>query len=203
MLRRLGLECSRNWPHNIVADGRERNLLNEIDVVSGVSGGSFIAAYFGLHGAGHTENLRAALPVPGHTKALRRAVFAPRNWGSLWSDNYARSDLVADWFDREVFNKATFADLVRKRGAGVIINATDLTRGAPFSFIADQFSLICSDLGSVRLARAAVASAAVPVLFSPVHLPQLRRPVRVRSARLGPDRTGDANMTRAAVNAPS
>jgi NTE family protein len=153
---------------NIVTDGRERNLLNEIDVVSGVSGGSFIAAYFGLHGQDTLKTFGTRFLYRDVQTALRRAVFAPRNWGSLWSNTYARSDLVADWFDREVFNKATFADLVRKRGAGVIINATDLTRGAPFSFIADQFSLICSDLGSVRLARAAVASAAVPVLFSPV-----------------------------------
>lgn len=152
----------------IQADGRERNLLSEIDVVSGVSGGSFVAAYFGLHGRDTLQTFGRKFLYRDVQKALRRAVFAPRNWGSLWSNNYARSDLIADWFDREVFGKATFSDLVRKRGAGVIINATDLTRGAPFSFIADQFSLICSDLGSVRLARAAVASAAVPVLFSPV-----------------------------------
>ncbi len=154
--------------HSIVVDGRERSLLNEVDVVSGVSGGSFIAAYFGLHGQETLQSFAPRFLYRDVQKALRRAVFAPRNWGSLWSDTFARSDLVADWFDREVFDKATFADLVRKRGAGVIINATDLTRGAPFSFIADQFALICSDLGKVRLARAAVASAAVPVLFSPV-----------------------------------
>jgi len=135
-----------------------------------VSGGSFIASYFGLHGP---ETLRSFAPrflYRDVQKALKRAVFAPRNWGSLWSSKFSRSDLVADWFDREVFDRATFSDLARKRGASVIINATDLTRGAPFSFIADQFALICSDLGKVHLARAAVASAAVPVLFSPITL---------------------------------
>ena len=153
---------------NIVFDGRERNLLNEIDVVSGVSGGSFIAAYFGLHGAETLQTFGPRFLYRDVQKALKRAVFAPRNWGSLWSSKFARSDLVADWFDREIFDRATFSDLSRKRGASVIINATDLTRGAPFSFIADQFALICSDLGKVHLARAAVASAAVPVLFSPI-----------------------------------
>ncbi len=153
---------------SIVFDGRERNLLNEIDVVSGVSGGSFIAAYFGLHGAETLQTFGPRFLYRDVQKALKRAVFAPRNWGSLWSGKFARSDLVADWFDREIFDRATFSDLARKRGASVIINATDLTRGAPFSFIADQFALICSDLGKVHLARAAVASAAVPVLFSPI-----------------------------------
>jgi NTE family protein len=155
---------------NIVFDGRERNLLNEIDVVSGVSGGSFIASYFGLHGPETLQSFAPRFLYRDVQKALKRAVFAPRNWGSLWSSKFARSDLIADWFDREVFDRATFSDLARKRGASVIINATDLTRGAPFSFIADQFALICSDLGKVHLARAAVASAAVPVLFSPITL---------------------------------
>ncbi len=155
---------------SIVFDGRERNLLNEIDVVSGVSGGSFIAAYFGLHGAETLQTFGPRFLYRDVQKALKRAVFAPRNWGSLWSSKFARSDLMADWFDREIFDRSTFSDLARKRGASVIINATDLTRGAPFSFIADQFALICSDLGKVHLARAAVASAAVPVLFSPITL---------------------------------
>ena len=155
---------------SIVFDGRERNLLNEIDVVSGVSGGSFIASYFGLHGPETLQSFAPRFLYRDVQKALKRAVFAPRNWGSLWSSKFARSDLIADWFDREVFDRATFSDLARKRGASVIINATDLTRGAPFPFIADQFALICSDLGKVHLARAAVASAAVPVLFSPITL---------------------------------
>jgi NTE family protein len=97
-------------------------------------------------------------------------VFAPRNWARLYSPTYGRSDLVAEWFDNHLFDKATYHDLTAVRGPGVIINATDITRGATFSFIPDQFDLICSDLGSMPISRAVVASAAVPVLFSPISL---------------------------------
>jgi NTE family protein len=154
----------------LMLDGRERSMLSEIDVVSGVSGGSFVAAYFGLHGEDIFQTFGPRFLYRDVEGALKRAVFAPRNWGKLWSDYYARSDLIADWFDRNVFEQATFLDIARQRGAGVIINATDLTRGAPFSFIADQFALICSDLGKMPVSRAVVASAAVPVLFSPITL---------------------------------
>ena len=43
----------------------------------------------------------------------------------------SRIDLVAEWLDVNLFDKATFRDLARTRGAGVIINATDITPGAP------------------------------------------------------------------------
>lgn len=155
---------------HIEFDGRQRSLIDEIDVVSGVSGGSFAAAYFGLHGAEMLGSFDKRFLYRNVESALKHAVFSPRNWPRLYSATYGRSDLVADWFDRHLFDKATFHDLTAVRGAGVIINATDITRGSTFSFVPDQFALICSDLGSIPLSRAVVASAAVPVLFSPISL---------------------------------
>ena len=151
-------------------DGRDRSLLDEVDIVSGVSGGSFAAAYFGLHGHDTLQTFPDKFLYRDVEHALKRAVFSPRNWGKLGSSTYSRSDLAAEYLDRTLFDHATFLDMARQRGASVIINATDLSRGAPFSFIGDQFASICSDLGSVPLARAVVASAAVPVLFSPITL---------------------------------
>ena len=49
-----------------------------------------------------------------------------------------------------------------------VVTGTDLSTGARFEFSQDTFDLLCSDLGSVRLARAAATSSAVPVLLSPV-----------------------------------
>ena len=42
------LEAMRDTTINL--DGRSQRLLDEIDVISSVSGGSFTAAYYGLHG---------------------------------------------------------------------------------------------------------------------------------------------------------
>jgi NTE family protein len=50
----------------------------------------------------------------------------------------------------------------------VVVTGTDLSTGARFAFSQDTFDLLCSDLGSVRLARAAATSSAAPVLLSPV-----------------------------------
>ncbi len=48
------------------------------------------------------------------------------------------------------------------------VTGTDLSTGARFQFSQEQFDLICSDLGTVRLARAAATSSAVPAVLSPV-----------------------------------
>ena len=48
------------------------------------------------------------------------------------------------------------------------ITGTDLSTGARFPFSQDDFDLLCSDLGKVRLSRAAATSSAVPVVLSPV-----------------------------------
>ncbi len=49
-----------------------------------------------------------------------------------------------------------------------LVTGTDLSTGARFEFTQDHFDLLCSDLGKVRLARAAATSSAVPVVLSPV-----------------------------------
>jgi hypothetical protein len=53
-------------------DGRSRPLLDEIDLISSVSGGSFTAAYFGLHGVMRSRGSRREWNV-GRADALGRA----------------------------------------------------------------------------------------------------------------------------------
>jgi NTE family protein len=67
-----------------------------------------------------------------------------------------------------VFDHATFADLKRANGPMVIINGTDITIGARFSFTQDQFDAICGDLSKVTLARAVATSTALPPLLTPI-----------------------------------
>lgn len=50
------------------------------------------------------------------------------------------------------------------------INATDLDIGGVFSFVQEDFDLICSDLSKLRVAQAAAASSAVPGIFAPLLL---------------------------------
>ena len=67
-----------------------------------------------------------------------------------------------------MFQDATFADMLRRDGPMIVINASDLARGVRFSFLQDYFDLLCSGLSPFPVARALTASSAVPVLFNPV-----------------------------------
>src|SRR5262249_25694466 len=50
------------------------------------------------------------------------------------------------------------------------VEPTDIAGGIAFPFNQSSFDLLCSDLGSFPVARAVAASAAFPVLFSPITL---------------------------------
>jgi NTE family protein len=151
--------------------GERRRLLDEVDLVSGVSGGSFTAAYYGLFGDRIFEDFEERFlrrNVQGDL--VRRILFNPVNWFRLGSARFSRSDLAAEYYDEYIFGGRTIADFGAVPGPAVLINATDLVRGARFSFIREQFDPICSDLLTYPVARAVAASSAVPGLLTPIRL---------------------------------
>jgi NTE family protein len=148
--------------------GKKVRLLDEVDVIAGVSGGSFTALAFGLYGDklfADYEQRFLKRDVQG--EIIARA-FSPLNWGKLSSTGWGRSELAAELYDEILFNGATFGDLDRGNGPMIIASATDISSGARFLFHQTLFDRICSDLDAVRLSRAAAASSAVPVVLSPV-----------------------------------
>jgi NTE family protein len=143
--------------------GRSMRLLDEVDVISSISGGSFPAAYYALYGEKTFDDFPDAFLYRRVQSDLIGELVSPGNWPKLASSAYGRSDMAADYYDREVFKGGTYADVIaRKRRPYVILNATDMTTGTQFPFIQDQFDLLCSDLAGVPLARAAAASSAFP-----------------------------------------
>ena len=48
-----------------------------------------------------------------------------------------------------------------------VATGTDISTGARLAFSQADFDLLCSDLTTVRLVRAAATSSAVPVVLSP------------------------------------
>ena len=87
----------------------------------------------------------------------------------LAGSTFGRSDLAAEFYDREVFGAGTYADVIaHRRRPFVILNATDMTTGVRFPFIQDQFDLLCSDLSGISLGRAAAASSAYPGGLTPL-----------------------------------
>jgi len=151
--------------------GRKKRMLDEVDWISGVSGGSFTAAYYGLFGDRIFEDFESRfLKKNIQGDLIRGILFNPVNWAKLSSPYYDRSDLAADYYDKQVFDHGTFGDILARGGAMIVINATDMVHGTRFSFIQDPFDGICSDLSSFSVARACAASSAVPVVLSPVTL---------------------------------
>jgi NTE family protein len=149
----------------VAPTGRRVRLLDEIDVATGVSGGSFTALAFGLYGERLFDLYETSFLKRNVQGELIRRVLNPANWGA-----WGRSETAADLYDEILFHGATFADLDRAHGPFVVASATDISTGARVGFNQGTFDFLCSNLDSVRLARAAAASSAVPFAFSPVTL---------------------------------
>lgn len=151
--------------------GRTLRLLDEVDIISSVSGGSFAAAYYALHGDGIFRDFETVFLKRDVQGELTRKMLAPCNIARASSPKFGRVDLVAEYLDDEIFGRSTFADLLRRgQRPFVMINASDMSLGTRFEFTQDQFDLLCSDLSVFPVARAVAASSAVPILFSPMTL---------------------------------
>jgi NTE family protein len=154
----------------LVVDGRKTRMIDEVDIVTGVSGGSFTALAFGLYGDKLFDNYEEQFLKRDVQHELIARVLNPVNWTKLWSKGYGRSELAADYYDEILFHGATFGDLTRIPGPWILATATDISTGSRLGFTQTEFDMICSDISSVKLSRAAAASSAVPVVLSPVTL---------------------------------
>jgi NTE family protein len=148
-------------------DGDIRPLLDEIDLISAVSGGAFTAAYYALNGHESFESFAPRFLNHDTEKDLWHKVLKPSSWPRLASPLVSRSDLEVEYFDQELFRGATVKD-VMTRSPRVIITATDLVRAQPFAFTREQLNGVCVDPDSLPLARAVFASAATPIYFAPL-----------------------------------
>src|SRR6266446_5949909 len=127
------------------ATAGQGTLLDEIDVISSVSGGSVTAAWYALKGQG---SLRRAGQEDEFVKFLRNDdAMGSLYWRSLNPlsltryafTTYQRSDVLAGFFSDRLFGDATYA-AVKDRYATernqpfVILNATDLGHETGFPF---------------------------------------------------------------------
>jgi len=148
--------------------GNEVRLLDQIDVITGVSGGSFTALAYGLYGDKlFTDYEQRFLKRDVQGEIIGRA-FSPTYWPKLTSTGWGRSELASQLYDEILFNGATFGDLDRGTGPLILASATDISSGSRFTFSQAIFDVICSDLNRFPLSRAAAASSAVPVVLSPI-----------------------------------
>src|SRR6266404_5651880 len=139
----------------IVWEGQRRRLLDEVDYISAVSGGSFTAAYYALHGDGIFTGFEEKFVDKNIQGELIWRLLSPINWFRLASPYFNRSDMAAEYYDRHIFDGATFNDLLkRNRRPFLSLNATDMSAGSTFQFTQDQFDYLCSDISNCPIARA-------------------------------------------------
>ncbi len=154
----------------VTIEGKPVQLVHEIDVISAVSGGTFPAVYYGLFGDRIFEDFEEKFLNRNIQRALFFQALRPWNLLRLFSPYLTRSMLASQYYDRKVFDGATFADLAAAPGPHIHINATDLSHGYRFTFSQGQFDVICSNLDVLPVATAVAASSAVPVLLTPITL---------------------------------
>jgi NTE family protein len=154
----------------IAPAGAPRRLVDEVDVISAVSGGTFTATYYALRGDRIFEEFEGKFLKRDIERALAGRVLSPGNWFRLPSGTFNRSDVAAELYDETVFDHATYADLMRSGGPFVVVNGADVTTGARFPFTQDSFDVLCSDLSAFPIARAVATSSALPPLLLPITL---------------------------------
>jgi NTE family protein len=138
-----------------------------IDFVSGVSGGSVLAAYYGLKRQDALNDFKQRFLLRNAEESLQTDLSLPNIARGL-QGGINDTTAFPRWLDANLFNGATFKDLLAQRRPRVWINASDIYNRTPFVFTPAAFGALCSDLSAYPVSLAVAASAAVPVIFAPV-----------------------------------
>ncbi|WP_422016357.1 patatin-like phospholipase family protein [Roseateles sp.] len=147
-----------------------RNLLDEVNFITSVSGGSLTAAYLGLHGPQGMREFRDKVLLHDGEANLRFSLLNPNNLRRLLSGGLNDRTDFNDWLENDVFKGATFADMFRRSRPVVWISASNVQYRLAFPFHERAFDALCSDLASYPVSEAVAASMAVPLFFAPVVL---------------------------------
>ena len=159
-----------NFGAAVMLELQQRGLLEQVDVISGVSGGTLPAVYYGLGdkaGAFTEPAVREAMGYDFQGSWIRRW-FLPQNIFRYWLSDFTRSDIMVQVFNNQLYHMATFADL--RPHPKILLNATVHNDNTRFTFTDDRFSGLHSVLAAYHVANAVNASSAFPGAFQDVTL---------------------------------
>jgi NTE family protein len=145
-----------------------RSLLDRVAFVSGVSGGSVLTAYYGLKKRAALADFRERFLIRNAEEGLSTSVNPINLVRAFGNGGVNDAGLLSRWLNDNLFDGATFADFRNTPGPRVWINASDIYNRTPFVFGEAAFIALCSDLAKYPIADAVAASAAVPIVFTPV-----------------------------------
>ena len=95
----------------VVEDGRTRSLLDELDSITAVSGGSFPAMHYALYHDKSFETFPTEFLKADINAYIYGTYLLPWNWEWLANPYYGTNDRMAEIYDRLMFHGATYADL--------------------------------------------------------------------------------------------
>jgi NTE family protein len=149
--------------------GKTVSLLDRVDFVSGVSGGSVLAAYYGLRKREALSDFRERFLLRNAEESLNTRV-SLLNLGRAIGGGLNDATHLPRWLDDNLYGGAKFSDFRTSQRPRIWINASDIFNRTPFVFGSVAFDAMCSDLMNYPISEAVAASAAVPVLFAPIVL---------------------------------
>lgn len=149
---------------------KELNLLDKLDLLTCVSGGSIAGAHLALNWG--RPDVLDTLETYLTTRSIAVASFI----GGALDPFHTRLDKLASTYDRDLFNHATLAAL--RNGPRVYFNATNLATGNLFFFVAGgggdedmgDWELGVASGSTFPISRAVAASSAFPPVFPPLRL---------------------------------
>jgi len=154
----------------ITWEGKQKRLLDELDLIYALSGGTFTAGYYALYGDQifHDFELRF-LRKDWESELKARVFWSPGNWIRLWSPYFGRAHIMAELLDESLFEGHTYGDLAKRNQRPYLaIHASDMATLSRFEFNQGMFDMICSDLSQLPIAWASASSAALSLVLSPI-----------------------------------
>ncbi|MEA3274397.1 MAG: patatin-like phospholipase family protein, partial [Pseudomonadota bacterium] len=119
---------------SVVVGGQRRRLVDEVDIITGVSGGSFTALSYALHGDRLFSEYEQRFLKRDVQGALIARSLNPLYWPKYIGGSAGRSELAAEYYDEVLFEGATFGDLLDKPGPVAVATGTDLSTGSRLAF---------------------------------------------------------------------
>jgi predicted acylesterase/phospholipase RssA len=165
-----------NFGAAVMLELQQRGLLQQVDVISGVSGGTLPAVYYGLGekaGPFTEAALRQTFGYNFQGSWIRRW-FLPQNILRYWFSDFTRSDIMVQVFNKRLYHNATFADL--RSHPKILLNSTVRNDHTRFTFTDDRFDSLHSTLAKYQVANAVNASSAFPGAFDDVTLQKYVQP---------------------------
>ena len=156
---------------------RELGLLDKVDVISCVSGGSIAGGFL-------AANWKSADVLERLENYLRtRSIAVSTVIGGVLDPFHSRLDKLASAYDRDLFNGATLTSL--KKGPRIYLNSTSLSTGNMFTCVAGEdgrceigeWELGFHEYNDFPISRAVAASSAFPPVFPPLRIDRDNYPV--------------------------